>query len=75
MDTVVFLVSEYWIYLAVALVSEGRIDPGEIVVRMPGGEMRVTVDQDRSVVLRGPVEEVCTGELTRAMLAQLELEA
>jgi diaminopimelate epimerase len=57
--------------VAVALVSEGRTDPGEIEVRMPGGSMRVTVDDARNVVLRGPVEEVCTGELTDGMLRRL----
>ena len=57
--------------VAVALVTEGRTDPGEVTVRMPGGEMKVTVDGDRNVVLRGPVEEVCTGELTEAMLRGL----
>jgi diaminopimelate epimerase len=57
--------------VAVALVTEGRTDPGEVTVRMPGGEMKVTVDEARNVVLRGPVEEVCTGELTEAMLRGL----
>jgi diaminopimelate epimerase len=57
--------------VAVALLSEGRTDAGEVTVRMPGGEMKVTVDEGRNVVLRGPVEEVCTGELTEAMLRSL----
>jgi diaminopimelate epimerase len=57
--------------VAVALLAEGRTDPGEIGVRMPGGTMRVTVDEARNVVLRGPVAEVCTGELTEAMLRGL----
>jgi diaminopimelate epimerase len=57
--------------VAVALVSEGRTDAGEVTIRMPGGEMRVTVDAELDVVLRGPVEEVCTGELTEAMLRAL----
>jgi diaminopimelate epimerase len=57
--------------VAVALVSEGRADPGEIEVLMPGGVMKVSVDDSLGVVLRGPVEEVCTGELTEAMLRRL----
>ncbi|MGE0157838.1 MAG: diaminopimelate epimerase [Gemmatimonadales bacterium] len=57
--------------VAVALLTEGRTDPGEIRVHMPGGVMRVTVDRARNVVLRGPVEEVCTGTLTEAMLRSL----
>jgi diaminopimelate epimerase len=57
--------------VAVALLSEGRTDPGEVTVRMPGGEMKVTVDEDRQVVLRGPVEEICTGMLSEAFLERL----
>jgi hypothetical protein len=38
---------------------------------MPGGVMKVSVDDSLGVVLRGPVEEVCTGELTEAMLRRL----
>lgn len=57
--------------VAVALVSEGYVDAGEIAVRMPGGEMTVTVDDARDVVLRGPVEEVCAGELTAGMVEGL----
>jgi diaminopimelate epimerase len=57
--------------VAVALLTEYRTEPGEISVRMPGGTMRVTVDEGRHVVLRGPVEEVCTGTLTEGMLRML----
>jgi diaminopimelate epimerase len=53
------------------MVSEGRADPGEVTVSMPGGRMKVTVGDDLDVVLRGPVEEVCTGELAEAMLRGL----
>lgn len=57
--------------VAVALVSRGALDPGEVEVRMPGGSMRVTVSEGLDVVLRGPVEEVCTGALTAPFLASL----
>jgi diaminopimelate epimerase len=57
--------------VAVALFTGGRTDAGEVSVRMPGGVMKVTVDDGLDVVLRGPVEEVCTGELTEAMLRGL----
>jgi diaminopimelate epimerase len=61
--------------VAVALFSEGRTDPGEISVHMPGGVMRVTVDEERNVVLRGPVEEVCTGTLADGLLDWLAAHA
>lgn len=49
--------------VAVAAVASGRVPAGEKVVRMPGGELRVTVDAELNVVLRGPVRAVCDGEL------------
>lgn len=59
--------------VAVALVSEGRLRAGAVKVRMPGGTMTVTVSESLDVVLRGPVEEVCTGVLTKPFLAELSL--
>ncbi|MBM4185135.1 MAG: diaminopimelate epimerase [Gemmatimonadetes bacterium] len=56
--------------VAVALVSQGRLPPGEVTVRMPGGAMSVTVDARLEVVLRGPVEGVCTGVLSGRLLAR-----
>ena len=58
--------------VAVALVREGLLEPGEITVHMPGGDLRVGVSADYDVVLRGPVEEVCTGELAPKLLSRLE---
>jgi len=50
---------------ASAAVRNGRCDAGRVVVRMPGGELAVHVRADWSLQLEGPVEEVCTGTLTR----------
>ncbi|MEQ1856872.1 MAG: diaminopimelate epimerase [Longimicrobiales bacterium] len=57
--------------VAVALVSQGRLRPGAVTVRMPGGTMTVTVSSDLDVVLRAPVEAVCTGALTEGMVGRL----
>jgi len=57
--------------VAVALVARGALAPGAISVSMPGGRMSVTVSPELDVVLRGPVEEVCTGALTDAFLASI----
>ena len=54
--------------VAVAAVSAGLAEPGSLTVRMPGGDLRVDVSPDLDVVLRGPVEEICTGELSAAWL-------
>jgi diaminopimelate epimerase len=57
--------------VAVALVSQERLAPGAITVRMPGGSMEVGVSAALDVELRGPVQEVCTGALTPGFLASL----
>jgi len=58
--------------VAVAMVHSGEGSVGEITVRMPGGELSVTVSADLDVVLRGPVQESCTGELAPGFLAVLD---
>jgi len=50
---------------ASAAVRNGFCDHGRVTVRMPGGELAVHVRADWSLRLEGPVEEVCTGTLTR----------
>jgi diaminopimelate epimerase len=57
--------------VAVAMVHEGRLESGEITVRMPGGTLQVTVSDELDVVLRGPVEECCTGEIAAGLLGEL----
>ena len=44
--------------VAAAAVRTGRLDPGEIQVRMPGGTLFVRVIPNEEVVLTGPVEVV-----------------
>ncbi len=54
---------------AAAAVKTGRMPAGRIQVRMEGGSMEVEVAPDGSVRLRGPVEEVCIGELAAGFCA------
>lgn len=49
--------------VAVAAVASGRLPPGEKTLVMEGGTLRVRVDDDLGVLLRGPVRAVCDGEL------------
>ncbi len=46
-----------------AAVQSGLMSFGPAIVRMEGGDMEVDLRPDWSVRLRGPVEEVCAGEL------------
>ena len=50
---------------ASAAVRNALCDHGRVTVRMPGGELAIHVRADWSLTLEGPVEEVCTGVLTR----------
>jgi diaminopimelate epimerase len=56
---------------AVAAVSTGRVQAGEVEVRMEGGSFRVRVTPDLDVVLRGPVQEVTSGEITEGFTRAL----
>ncbi|MEZ4417474.1 MAG: diaminopimelate epimerase [Gemmatimonadota bacterium] len=51
-----------------AAVKSGRLPAGSHVVQMEGGTFQVTVRDDWSVVLRGPVEEVMSGTLATALV-------
>ena len=52
-----------------AAVREGLMPAGDCTVRMDGGAMEVRLAADWSVRLRGPVEEVFSGELAPGFLA------
>ncbi len=58
--------------VAAAAVSRGIVDVGAVTVQMEGGDLQATVARDLQVVLRGPVEEVCEGHLTKGFLAGLQ---
>jgi diaminopimelate epimerase len=55
--------------VAASAVATGRITPGEVEVRMEGGTLHVQVDESLHVRLRGPVQEVMTGELAADLVA------
>jgi len=57
---------------ASAAVHRGLLEPGEIRVRMEGGEFTVTVAQGGAVRLEGPVQAVLEGRLAREFLDGLE---
>ena len=57
--------------VAVAMVSEGRLQAGDIPVHMRGGTLQVALSEELDVVLRGPVEEICTGTVTGGLIGSL----
>jgi diaminopimelate epimerase len=48
---------------AVAAAVAARGEPSPVTVRLPGGELTLTVDGERRVRMRGPAQLVFTGEL------------
>ena len=47
------------------------VETGSVQVHMEGGNLAVAVAEDGAVTLRGPVEEICDGEVSEALLATL----
>ena len=58
--------------VAAAAVRRGLVSERQVEVRMPGGVLYVTVQEDWNLVLRGPVEGVYEGEFTEAMMIRLQ---
>lgn len=58
--------------VAAAAVRRGLVTERAVEVRMPGGSLLVTVREDWTVVLRGPVENVHSGMLAADVLRRLE---
>jgi diaminopimelate epimerase len=42
-----------------------------VTVQSPGGELQIEIDEQGEVWLTGPVEEVCSGDLSRDLLDRL----
>jgi len=57
--------------VAAAAVSSELVAPGPVEVRMLGGTLHVDVRADMGLTLRGPVQEIYTGELTAGFLEEL----
>jgi diaminopimelate epimerase len=60
--------------VAAAAVRNGLAD-GRLALLMPGGELGIEVRPDYSIRLRGPVAEVCTGELAPDLVDALRKKA
>jgi diaminopimelate epimerase len=57
--------------VACAAVRRGLCDHGQVTVRMPGGELAIDVRPDWSIRMRGAVEDVYEGVLSREFSASL----
>lgn len=61
--------------VAAAAVKRGLVSSRSVTVRMPGGTLSVTVRDDWTVVLRGPVENVHRGTLADDLLRRMDLRS
>jgi diaminopimelate epimerase len=61
--------------VAVATVAQGIVAAGDVTVEMPGGSLVVSVNSEHRAVLRGPVEEVMSGELAPEWVSMLAGDA
>ena len=43
----------------------------DVTVSMPGGQLRIGIAEDGEIRMRGPVEEICTGDLSPDLLRRL----
>jgi diaminopimelate epimerase len=57
--------------VAAVAVRRGLVSGREVTVAMPGGALRITVREDWTILLRGPVENVCSGRFAEDLLRRL----
>ena len=56
--------------VAAACHRKGLVD-GDVTVTMPGGRLRIGIAKDGEIRMRGPVEEICSGDLSSDLLRLL----
>jgi diaminopimelate epimerase len=56
--------------VAAALHRKGLVD-STVTISMPGGQLHLAIDASGDIWLRGPVEEICQGELSVDLLRRL----
>ena len=56
--------------VAAACHRKGLVDR-DLTVSMPGGELSIKIGEDGEIRMRGPVEEICTGDLSPDLLRRL----
>jgi len=54
-----------------AVHRKGFVDR-DVTVSMPGGQLSIRIANDGEIRMRGPVEEICTGDLSADLLRRLE---
>ena len=56
--------------VAAACHRKGLVDR-DMTITMPGGQLRISIDEQGEIRMRGPVEEICSGDLSSDLLRLL----
>ena len=56
--------------VAAACHRKGLVDR-DMTITMPGGQLRISIDEQGEIRMRGPVEEICSGDLSPDLLRLL----
>ena len=56
--------------VAAACHRRGLVDPS-VTVSMPGGQLAIAIADDGEILMRGPVEEICEGDLSQDLLRRI----
>src|SRR5258705_13243078 len=56
--------------VAAACQRRGLVDR-DMTITMPGGQLRISIDEQGEIRMRGPVEEICSGDLSADLLRLL----
>ena len=60
--------------VATACFAKQLVD-GHVTVHMEGGDLTIEIDQQLNLVMTGPVEEVCTGNLSTELRSRLSVQS
>lgn len=58
--------------VAAVMVKNGLVD-NDVTIKMPGGELRISVDNDWNITMTGPIRQVCEGVFNTEMIEDLNL--
>lgn len=54
--------------VASAMQKNNLVDK-DVTIRMPGGELQISIDEEWNIKMTGPVQEICSGVFCKEMLA------
>jgi len=59
--------------VAATVIKKGLTER-DLIVKMQGGELKVSIDQDWDINMSGPVKEIATGQLSSELISELEVK-